>query len=177
MPAIEGDPMPRFRIRLTLLAAASVVPAIVQAQASSFGSGDAVGLTVQAVTGFEGSADPPAVGLHFTFIRASGPDFDFGISAVRPIGLLVPDVAVGHTFPIGGGALMVKAGPSAVLLVTAMGSAAWWGFHGAAIAFLRLAPDFGIRLEVTPRWYSGNGERLSGATFGIGLTSLPTPGR
>ena len=171
--------MPRFRTCLTLLVATSVVQGIAQAQASSFVSGDAVGVTVQAVTGFEGFADDPlAVGLHFTFFRASGPDFDFGIATVPAIlGLLAPDVGIGHTFPVGSGVLMLKAGPSAVLLVTGMGSAAWWGLHGGAIAFLRLARDFGIRLEVTPRWYSGDGEQLSGATFGIGLTSLPTPGR
>lgn len=171
--------MPHFRTRLTLLAATSVLPGIAQAQASSFGSGDAVGVTVQAVRGFEGFADDPlAVGLHFTFFRASGPDFDFGIATTPTIlVLLAPDVGIGHTFPIGGGALMFKAGPSAILLVTGMGSAAWWGLHGSAIAFLRLARDFGIRLEVTPRWYSGDGEQLLGATFGIGLTSLPTSGR
>ena len=171
--------MRHFRTRLTLLAATSVVPAIAQAQASSFGSGNAVGVTVQAVEGFEGFADDPlAVGLHFTFFRASGPDFDLGIATTPAIlGLLAPDVGIGHTFPIGGGALMLKAGPSALLLVTAMGSAAWWGLHGGAIAFLRLGRDFGIRLEVTPRWYSGDGEQLSGTTFGIGLTSLPKSDR
>jgi hypothetical protein len=168
--------MPRFRTRLTLLAAASVVPGIAQAQASSFGSGKAVGFTVQGVTRFEGFADPLAVGLHFTLIRASGPDFDLGI-ATLPIGLFAPDVGIGHTFPIGGGAVMLKAGPSAVLLITPMGSGAWWGLHGGAIAFLRLARRFGIRLEVTPRWYSIDGEMLSGATFGLGLTSLPKPAR
>ena len=171
--------MPRFRTCLTLLAAASVVPGIAQAQGGSFGSGKAVGVTVQAVKGFEGFADDPlAVGLNFTLIRASGPDFDFGI-ATTPLVLvlLAPDVGIGHTFPIGGGALMLKAGPSAILVATGMGGAAWWGLHGGAIAFLRLAPNLGIRLEVTPRWYSGSGEQLSGATFGIGLTSLPTPGR
>ena len=171
--------MPRFRTCLTALAAASVVPGIAQAQVSAFGSGDAVGVTVQAVRGFEGFADDAlAVGLHFTFFRASGPDFDFGIATTPTIlGLIAPDVGIGHTFPIGGGALMLKAGPSAVVLVTAMGSAAWWGVHGAAIAFLRLGRDSGIRIEVTPRWYSGDGEQLTGATFGIGLTSLPTPSR
>lgn len=171
--------MPRFQTSLTLLAATSVIQGMAQAQASSFVSGDAVGVTVQAVRGFEGFADEPlAVGLHFTLFRASGPDFDLGIATTPAIlGLLAPDLGIGHTFPIGGGAVMLKAGPSALLVLTAMGSAGWWGFHGGAIAFLRLARDFGIRLEVTPRWYSGDGERLTGATFGIGLTSLPTPGR
>ena len=172
--------MPRFRTCLTLLAAASVVPGIAQAQGGPFGSGKAVGVTVQAVRGFEGFADDaPAVGLHFTLITASGPDFDFGIATTPTIlGLLAPDVGIGHTFSIAsGGALMLKAGPSAVLLVTPMGSAAWWGLHGGAIAFLRLARNSGVRLDVTPRWYSGDGEQLTGATFGIGLTSLPTPGR
>ena len=172
--------MPRFRIHLTLLAAASVVPGIAQAQASSFGSGKAVGVTVQAVKGFEGFADDPlAVGLHFTLIRASGPDFEFGIATTPTIlGLLAPDVGIGHTFSIAdGGALMLKAGPSALLIATGFGGAAYWGLHGSAIAFLRLARNFGIRLEATPRWYSADGEQLYGATFGIGLTSLPTPGR
>src|SRR5688572_8725135 len=116
---IEVDPMPRFRTCLTLLVATSVVQGIAQAQASSFVSGDAVGVTVQAVRGFEGFADDAlAVGLHFTFFTASGPDFDFGIATTPTIlGLLAPDVGIGHTFPIGGGALMLKAGPSAVLLV------------------------------------------------------------
>ena len=171
--------MAHFLTRLTLLAATSVVPGTAQAQASAFASGDAVGVTVQTVRGFEGFADNPlAVGLHFTLFRASGPDFDFGIATTPAIlGLLAPDVGIGHTFPVGSGALMLKAGPSALLLVTAMGSAAWWGLHGSAIAFLRLGRDFGIRLEATPRWYSGAGEELSGATFGIGLTSLPALGR
>jgi hypothetical protein len=172
--------MPRFRTPLTLLAAASIVPGIAQAQDSSFGSGKAVGVTVQKVTGFEGFADDAlAVGLHFTLIRASGPDFDFGITTTPTIlGLLAPDVGIGQTIPVAGGMLMLKAGPSAVLVVSLMGgSAAYWGLHGGAIAFLRLARNFGLRLEATPRWYSGDGETLSGATFGIGLTSLPTPGR
>ena len=171
--------MPRFRTRLTLLAAASVVPAIAQAQESSFGSGKAVGVTVQAVRGFEGLGDPLAVGLHFTLLGESGPDFDFGITTVPSIlGLLATDVGIGQTLPISGGVLMLKAGPSAVVFVSGMGgSAAWWGLHGGAIAFLRLARNFGLRLEATPRWYSGDGETLSGATFGIGLTSLPTPSR
>lgn len=126
--------MPRFRTRLTLLAAASVVPGLAQAQASSFGSGKAVGVTVQAVTRFEGFADPLAVGLHFTLIRASGPDFDFEIATLPTFIaggalFLAPNVGIGHTFPIGGGALMLKAGPSAVLLATGMGSGAWWGLH------------------------------------------------
>ena len=103
---MEVHPMPRFRACLTLLAATSVVAGSAKAQASSFGSGGAVGATVQAVTGFEGFADDAlAVGLHFTFFRASGPDFDFGIATVPAIlGLLAPDVGIGHTFPIGGGA-------------------------------------------------------------------------
>lgn len=174
--------MPHFRTRLTLLAAASVFPGLAQAQASSFGSGKAVGVTVQAVSSFEGFADPLAVGLHVTLIRASGPDFDFDIATLPTFIaggalFLAPDVGIGHTFPIGGGALMLKAGPSAVLLATGMGSGAWWGLHGGAIAFLRLARNFGIRVEVVPRVYSVDGEQLSGATFGIGLTSLPTPVR
>ena len=175
--------MPRSRTRLTLLAAACVVvPAAAQAQASSFGSGKAVGVTVQAVTRFEGFADPLAVGLHFTLITASGPDFDFGI-ATFPTFLaggavfVAPDVGIGHTFPIGGGALMLKAGPSAILLATGMGGGAWWGWHGGAVAFLRLAGNFGMRVEIVPRVYSVDGEQLSGATLGIGLTSLPTPDR
>jgi hypothetical protein len=178
MPEMEVT-MPRFRTHLMLLAAASVVPGIAQAQASSFGSGTEIGVTVQAVRGFDGLGDPLAVGLHFTLIRASGPDFDFGIATVPAIlGLLAPDVGIGHTFPIGGGALMLKAGPTAVLCICLMGgSGAWWGLHGGAITFLRLARNFGMRLEVTPRWYSVDGEMLSGATFGIGITSLPTPGR
>ena len=171
--------MPRFRTHLTLLAAAFVVPGIAQSQESSFGSGKAVGVTVQAVRGFEGLGDPLAVGLHFTLIRASGLDFDFGIATVPSIlGLLAPDVGIGQTVPIGGGVLMLKAGPSAFLVVSPMGgSAAWWGLHAGAIAFLRLARNFGIRLEATPRWYSVDGEMVSGATFGVGLTSLPAPDR
>jgi hypothetical protein len=162
-----------------LLAAASVIPIVTQAQTSSFGSGKAVGVTVQGITSFESIAEVAAVGLHFTSIRASGPDFDFGIATLPTavVGgalFLAPDVGIGHTFPIGGGAVMLKAGPSAVLLATGMGGGAWWGLHGGAIAFLRLARNFGIRVEVVPRVYAVDGEQLSGATFGIGLTSLPS---
>jgi hypothetical protein len=174
--------MARFRTRLTLLAAAYVVPSLAQAQASPFGSGKAVGVTVQAVTRFESIAEPLAVGLHFTLIRAGGPDFDLGIGTFPTfIALgalfLAPDVGIGHTFPIGGGAVMLKAGPSAILLATGMGGGAWWGLHGGAVAFLRLSGNFGVRVEVVPRVYSVDGGLLSGATLGMGLTSLPTPDR
>jgi hypothetical protein len=175
--------MPRYRTRLTLfLAAAAVVPSVTDAQTSSFGSGKAVGVTVQALTRFEGFADPLAVGLHFTLITASGPDFDFGI-ATLPTALaggallLAPDVGIGHTFGIGTGAVTLKAGATAVLLATGMGAGAWGGVQGGAIAFVRLGRELGIRLEVVPRVYLVDGEQLSGATVGFGLTSLPTPRR
>jgi hypothetical protein len=174
--------MLRSTSRTLLIAALSAMPSVIHAQTASFGSGTAVGVTVQAIGTSDGWAEVPAVGFHVTSIRPSrlGVDVTVGtVPSVLAAGalLLAPDVGIGYVFPIGGGALMLKGGPSGVLVGGEGGGGGVLGFHAGAIAFVRLARNFGIRAEVVPRFYSVEGEFFRLTTFGIGLTSLPAPAR
>lgn len=176
--------MPRFAscTARVFFAALFVIPVAANGQASSFPAGSAVGVTVQAIGTGDGVAEVPAVALHFTSIRPSGIGVDVTIATVPSVLaagvlLLAPDVGIARIFPVGGGALMLKAGPSGVIANGEGGGAAVLGIHVGAVALLRLGSRVGIRAEVVPRGYSAEGEIFRLTTFGIGLTSLPAPSR
>ena len=174
--ATQGGTMSRFAFRTARVLAAVLpcVPLVARAQAGSFGSGSAVGVTIQAIPELT-----PAVGLHITVIKPSGIGLDFTFSTlpmalVSGLLILAPDVGLARVVPVGGGALMVKAGPSAVMATAGNEGAAAWGAHIGAAAFLRTGPSFGIRAEIVPRFYAYDGRMVQLTTFGIGFTSLPT---
>ena len=147
-------------------------------QSRRFGSGTAVGATVQWIGTDDEIIEAPAIGLHVTLIRRSGLAFDFGL-ATLPMALgdgeliLAPDIGMGGVVPLWGGGLFLKGGLSAILLEggTAGGLV---GAHLGAGVFVRTGKGFGIRAEVIPRAYAtpfGGGFVVT--TYGIGFTSLP----
>jgi hypothetical protein len=161
-----------------LLIALSVVPLAAWAQERSFASGTAVGVTVQAISLRDGWAEVPAVALHVTSIRASRFGVDLTVGTVPSalasgLFLVTPDVGIARLFPIAGGALMLKAGPSAILVGAGHGLGGVVGAHVGATAFVRVGSSFGFRGEVVPRIYAFEGGIVRVTTFGIGLTSLP----
>jgi hypothetical protein len=171
--------MSRFASRSAVLVGAlSLVPATAHAQGGSLASATAVGVTVQAIGTSDGWAEVPAIGLHLTTVRASGLGIDVTLGTVPSVLasgvlLLAPDVGVAQLFPIAGGALMLKAGPSGIIVSGGDETAGVVGVHVGAVAFLRMGPRIGIRAEIVPRFYSFDGESVHLTTFGIGLTSLP----
>jgi hypothetical protein len=161
-----------------LLITLSAIPVTARAQAGSFASGTAVGVTVQAIGSTEGLAEVPAVALHVTSIGASGLGVDVTLGTVPTVlaagvFLLAPDVSIARLFPVGGGAFMVKVGPSGIIAAAEGGAAGVLGAHVGAVALVRLGNRLGIRAEVVPRFYGFDGEIVQLTTFGIGLTSLP----
>jgi hypothetical protein len=161
-----------------LLVALLVAPVAARAQEESFTSATAVGVTVQAIGTSGGWAEVPAVALHITSIRASGLGVDVTLGTLPSalasgVFLLAPDVGMAGIFPIGGGAFMLKGGPSGVVVSTEGAAGGALGFHVGAVAFIRLGDNLGIRAEVVPRIYSFEGGSAHLVTFGIGLTSLP----
>jgi hypothetical protein len=173
--------MSRFATCATqiLLAVLSFIPVLAGAQTGSFGSGSAVGLTVQAIRTDDGFAEVPAVELHITSIRPSGFAVDLGLATIPSalasgLLLLAPDVGIAHVFPVGGGGLMIKGGPSGVVAAAEGLAGGAWGFHVGAAALLRLGNSFGIRAEVVPRFYAFGNGIVQLTTFGIGFTSLPS---
>ena len=165
-----------------LLIGLSVLPVAARAQAGSFPSGTAVGVTVQAIGTTEGLAEVPAVALHITSIGTSGLGVDFTLATVPTVlaaGLLLlaPDVGIARLFPVGGGAFMVKVGPSGIIATAEDGTAGVLGAHVGAVALVRLGNRIGIRAEVVPRFYVVESEIVQVTTFGIGLTSLPQRAR
>jgi hypothetical protein len=165
-----------------LLGALLSAPAAAYAQTRSFGSGSAIGVTLQAIGGQEGILEIPAVGLHITSIRPSGRAFDVTVAtlpAALGVGalLLAPDVSLAYVFPVGGGGLMIKGGASGIFAATGDEAGAIGGIHVGAAAFLRLGKRFGIRAEIVPRFYAFEDGPVQLTTFGIGFTSLPAPSR
>jgi hypothetical protein len=168
-----------FCTAVALLFVLACVPHAAAAQAGSFGPGTAVGGTIQAIGTNEGASELLAVGLHVTTVRRSGFAADFGLATSPQLLLLgyvwfAPDAGVARVIPLGGGALMIKGGPSAVINGGPYGSGVVWGAHIGAVAFLRLSNRCGIRAEIVPHFYRDANERTGPLTmFGIGLTSLP----
>jgi hypothetical protein len=161
-----------------LLIALLVAPDPARAQERSFTSATAVGVTVQAIGSSDGWAEVPAVALHITSIRAPGLGVDLTLGTVPSVlaggvFLVAPDVGIAGVFPVGGGALMLKVGPSGVIVSGEGDVAGVLGFHMGAAAFIRLGKSLGIRAEVVPRFYSFEGGSARLVTIGIGLTSLP----
>lgn len=175
--------MPRFAFRTAhLLVALSVIPVAARAQTGSFGSGRAVGVTIQAIGTSEGMAEVPAVALHVTSISRSGLGVDVTLATVpnalaAGLLLLAPDVGIARLFPIGGGALILKSGPSAVIVGAGSGAGGAFGVHVGAAALFRVGNRLGIRAEVVPRFYTFEGGSFQLTTFGIGFTSLPERSR
>ena len=166
-----------FSTARALAAVLVCVPLVVRAQTRSFGSGTAVGVTVQAIGTEEGISEVPAVALHVTAIRRSGLGVDFTVATLPTalasgLVLIAPDLGLARVLPIGGGGLMIKGGPSAVIIGGPYGGVVW-GFHVGAAAFVRLSNGFGIRAEIVPHVYSHDEGSTSLTTFGIGFTSLP----
>lgn len=161
-----------------LLIGLSVLPVAVRAQGGSFASGRAVGVTVQAIATSDGVAEVPAVALHITSIGTSGLGVDVTLATVPTVLaagvlLLAPDVGIARLVPVGGGAFMVKVGPSALIAAGEGDRVGVLGAHVGAVALVRLGNRIGIRAEVVPRFYAFEGEIGQLTTFGIGLTSLP----
>jgi hypothetical protein len=176
--------MLRFASRATslFLVALCINPVTARAQVGAFGSGTAVGVTVQAISTEDGFVEVPAVELHITSIRPSGFALDVGLATLPSalaagFFLIAPDLGVGRVLPVGGGALILKGGPSAVLVGSGAGGGGAVGIHVGAAALVRLGPRAGLRLEVVPRFYAFGGGGFQLTTFGIGLTSLPDQSR
>ena len=158
------------------------VPLPAAAQTGSFGSGTAVGVTIQVIETDEGILELPAIGLHVTAIRRSGIGFDFSVATIPNYVALgavwiAPDIGLARVISFGGGALMIKGGPSAVLVAGPYGGTATWGGHFGVGGFVRLGNRFGVRAEVVPHFYAGEGGTGQLTMLGIGFTSLPTRGR
>jgi hypothetical protein len=166
------------RFALLILCALLAVPVAARAQDGSRTSATAVGVTVQAIGSSDGWAEVPAVALHITSVRASGLGIDLTLGTVPSalasgVLLLAPDVGIAGVVPVGGGALMIKGGPSGVVVGSEGGAGGVLGFHIGAAAFIRLGKAVGMRVEVVPRFYSVDGGTARLVTLGIGLTSLP----
>jgi hypothetical protein len=154
------------------------VPLPAAAQTGSFGSGTAVGVTIQALETDEGILELPAVGLHVTVIGRSAIGVDFTISTIPNYVAagavwIAPDLGLARVLPVGGGALMIKGGASAVLIAGPDGGNAVWGGHVGLAAFVRLGNRFGIRAEIVPHLYRLEQHTSQLTTLGIGFTSLP----
>src|SRR5687768_16839339 len=75
--------MSRFaRCNALVLLTLSAIPADADTQSRPFGSGTAVGATVQWIGTDDEVIEAPAVGLHITSIRRSGLAFDFGLATL-----------------------------------------------------------------------------------------------
>ena len=172
--------MSRFALCTARILACALVcaPLPAAAQTGSFGSGTAVGVTIQALETDDGILELPAIGLHVTAIKRSGIGVDLTVSTIPNYVAagavwVAPDIGLARVIPVGGGALMIKGGPSAVLIAGPYGGTALWGGHVGLAAFVRLANRFGIRAEIVPHFYAVEERTSQLTTWGIGFTSLP----
>ena len=176
--------MSRFALHTARILASVLVsvPLTASAQTGSFGSGTAVGVTIQAIDTDEGILELPAIALHVTAIRRSGTGFDFSLTTIPNYVALgavwiAPDLGLARVIRVGGGALMIKGGPSAVLIAGPYGGTAVWGGHVGLGAFVRLGNRFGVRAEIVPHLYAREGGTSQLTMLGFGFTSLPARSR
>ena len=166
---------------LGLALALALVPVTLAAQkASPLADGTAVGASVGRVSASDDQWT--SVALNVTRLRQNRVGFELSLATIPmtvPLGMLVlaPDVGAAYNVSLPGATLLVKGGASLLLAGSPYGFAGGVGGYFGAGAIVRLGPRVGLRLDVTQRYLSTDGDVASRTLpllgMSMGLTSIP----
>lgn len=143
-------------------------------------AGNAMGVSMDRFM-YEGTG-VMAISYRFSTLRPGGIGAELGVSLfpqTLPAGVLAlaPDLGASYNLPFPGGALLIKAGGSAIGAIGTAGVLVVPGFHAGGTVVVQAGDRSGLRIDVIRHYYlPGGGEIEPIWSVGLGFAVLPRIG-
>ncbi len=159
---------------------ATPVGTLVAQQPATGLAGNAMGVSMDRFI-YDGSG-LMAISYRFSTLRPGGIGAELGVSLfpqTLPAGVLAlaPDLGASYNLPFPGGALLIKAGGSAIGALGTAGVLFVPGFHVGGTVVVQAGNRSGLRIDVIRHYYlPGGGEIEPIWSVGLGFAVLPRVG-